>query len=492
MTRARAGTGTLPEGSGRWAVVVGGLVAAGLLIASPGGVRLVAAIAALIFLGVFAVRSPRSLLAALVVWFVALGLLRRVVSGVSPKEAYGDPLLLVGAATWAVLAVIALRRGALQGSGSLTKAVVALAALLGASALNPLQGGLAVGLSGALLVVVPMAAFVVGRSLIDDGMLQRLLTLVGWLGLVVGAYGLYQTFVGFPPWDERWIDKEGYVALNVGGVIRAFASFSAASEYTSFLGMAMVVWVAKTRGLNRTSLGLLALALLGTALWFVSERRSIVLTVLAIGTVLTARAGFNLGRSLILGAAVLLALPLVIGRLAPAQFSGDAGGRLAKHQVEGLSDPFGEGSTLPLHIKTVAGGIRNAISDPLGVGVGAVTISGEKFEGTFKPTEADPGNAAVAAGFPGLLAYLAVVLLGLPRLYRRASRMRDTLSLSALGIVVVTSLQWLNGGHYAVAFWPWLILGWSDARQRKADGAIPDPSVRALDAGAENFGARAE
>lgn len=492
MTRASADTVILQRGSVRWAVVLGGFAAVGLLVASPGGVRLVTAMAASLFLVVFAVRSPRSLLAALVVWSVALGLTRRIVSGVSPTEAYGDPILLVGAATWAVLAVIALRRGALEGRGPLARAVVALAALLGASALNPLQGGLAVGLSGALLVVVPMAAFFVGRSLIDDGMLQRLLTLVGWLGLVVAAYGLSQTFVGFPRWDERWIDEQGYGALNVGGVIRAFASFSAASEYASFLGMAIVVWVAKIRGLSRTSVGLLALALLGTALWFESARGLIVLTVIAIGSVLTARAGFTLGRSLIVGGAALLALPLIISRFVPAQFTDDTGGRLAEHQVAGLSDPFGEGSTLPLHIESVAGGIRNAISDPLGVGVGAVTISGEKYGGTVKQTEADPGNVAVAAGVPGLLAYLAVVLLAVPRLYRQASRRRDPLSLAALGIVVVTSLQWLNGGHYATAFWPWLILGWSDARERKANGASPEPSIRRMVAGSDNLEARAE
>lgn len=492
MTRASADKGILVGGSLRSAFVLGGFAAAGLLVASPGGVRLVTAMAASLFLVVFAVRSPRSLLLALVVWFVALGLTRRVVSGVSPKEAYGDPLLLVGAATWAVLAVVALRRGALEDRGPLTKAVVALAALLGASALNPLQGGLAVGLSGALLVVVPMAAFFVGRSLVDDGILQRLLTLVGWLGLVIAVYGLAQAFVGFPPWDARWIDDQGYTALNVGGVIRAFASFSAASEYAAFLGMAIVVWVAKARGSSRTSFCLLALALLGTALWFESARGSIVLTVIAIGSVLTARAGFTLGRSLLVGGAVLLVIPFVISRFVPAEFSGNSAGRLAEHQVEGLGDPFGKGSTLPLHIETVVGGIRNAVSDPLGVGVGAVAISGEKYGGTVKQTEADPGNVAVAAGVPGLLAYLAVVLLAVPRLYRQASRRRDRLSLAALGIVVVTSFQWLNGGHYATAFWPWLILGWSDARHRRAAGADFEPLVHRVVAGSDNLEARAE
>jgi len=437
----------------------------GLMVGTPAGIRIALALPVAVLVVVFGLRAPRAVLVCLVVWFVALGTTRRLVSGVSAKETYGDPLLLVGTVAWTILAVVAIRRGALQSRDRLTTAVLILAGLLGVSALNPLQGGLAVGLSGALAVVVPMAAFLVGRSLVDGKLLRRLLGLVAWLGLVVAAYGLYQTFVGFPPWDERWVAEQGYTALNVNGVTRAFASFSAAADYASFLGMAVVVWVAQARGLARSSGCLAALALLGSALWYESARGTIVLTVVAVSFVVAARAGLTLGRSLLFGAAVLLALPVVIGRLAPAQFSDEAGDQLAKHQIEGLTDPFGEKSTLPLHIDLVSGGITAALDDPLGVGVGAVSIGGAKYGGAnVGSAEADPANVAIAAGFPGLIAYLAVVVLGVPRLYRQAARRRDPLSLAALGMVIVTSLHWLNGGLYATGFWPWLILGWSVAR----------------------------
>jgi len=452
-----------------WAAVLGGLAGIGMLLGNQNGVRLAVAITAAFLLIVFAPRSPRFVLTALVVWFITLGLARRLISGLSPNQEGGDPLLLVGAATWTLLAVLALRRGASANRERLTTAVLVLMVLLAASAVNPLQGGLTVGLSGALLVVVPMTAFFVGRTLLDDDLFRRLLFLAAALGLVAAAYGLYQTFLGFPPWDERWIAEHGYAALSVGGVIRAFASFSAASEYASFLGIAIVVWVVHARGVARAWIALPALALLGTALWYESSRESLVLTVVAVGAVLAARAGLTVGRALFLGAAALVAFPIVIAQLAPAQFSNASADRLVQHQVEGLTNPFGEGSSLPLHINLVIGGLANAIHDPLGVGIGAVTIGGEKFGGAFRQTEADPSNVAVAAGLPGLLAYLAVAVLAFPRLYREAARRRDPLSLAALGIVVVTSLQWLNGGHYATAFWPWLILGWSDAR-RDLDG----------------------
>lgn len=441
------------------------LAGVGALVASPGGVRLGVALAATLVLVSLALRSAGLVLAPLVVWFVLLGLARRLILGVNAQETYGDPLLLVGAGTWVVLALLALHRGALVNRGRFTRAVLVLISLLAVSALNPLQGGLAVGLGGALLVVVPMAAFFVGRSLIPDALLQRLFLLVACLGLVVAAYGLYQTFVGFPSWDQRWIEQQGNVALNVNGVIRAFSSFSAASEYATFLGIAIVIWVARARGLARSVIGMIALGVLGTAMWYESSRGIVVFSVIAVASVLAARSGLTLRRGLLVGAALLFALPLVIGRLAPTQSSNDPGARLAQHQVDGLSDPLGAGSTLPVHITSIIGGLTSAIRDPIGIGVGSITISGEKYGGAVRPTEADPSNAAVAAGLPGLLAYLAVVFLALPSVYRQASHRRDSLSLAALGVLVVTSLQWLNGGQYATMFWPWLILGWSDARR---------------------------
>jgi len=445
-------------------MLLGGAALVGLLIGTAGGLRIALAAGAGALLAVFALRVPRLALAALIVWFVALGLIRRLISGLDEKAAYGDPLILVGAMTWTVLAVVAVSRGALVNRSRLTTAVVALATILAASAVNPLQGGLTVGLSGVLLVVVPMAAFLIGRGLVDDRVLRRLFVLVAWLGPVVAAYGLYQTFLRLPGWDQRWVTSHGYTALNVGGTIRAFASFSAASEYASFLGIAIVVWVARTRGLARTSVAVAVLALLAVALWFESARGAIVLTVVAVGLVLAARAGLGLGRSLLVGGAVLVALPSMIGLLAPTTFSDGTGDRLAQHQIEGLTDPFGKNSTLPVHIELTIRGLGAAVEHPLGVGVGSVTIGSEKYGGTARPTEGDPGNVAVAAGLPGLLAYLVVIVLAIPRLYRLAARKRDALSLAALGIVVVTSLQWLNGGHYATAFWPWLLLGWCDAR----------------------------
>ena len=67
-------------------------------------------------------------------------------------------------------------------------------------------------------------------------------------------------------------------------------------------------------------------------------------------------------------------------------------------------------------------------------------------------------------GIPGLLVFVAIFGLGFARLYALAQREPGFLSLAGLGIITVTSLQWLNGGQYAVGILPWLVLGWAEAR----------------------------
>jgi hypothetical protein len=443
----------------------------GALLAHGSLARLAIAVSVAALLVPVGLRSPRLLLYALLLWLPALGMLRRLVTTLGSADPLGDPLLLVAPVAWVLLAAVAVSRGALRERTALATSVLVLTGLLTVSAVNPLQGGLTIGLAGMLLVVPPMLAFWVGRSLVDDLTLRRVIALVAWLALPAAAYGLAQTYFGFPSWDARWIVQDGYIALNVGGTIRAFSSFSSSAEYASFLAMGVITWLALGRNALRLPVALAAVGLLGTALWFESQRSIVVLTLAAVWLLFAARRGLSLRWALVGGVALLVALPLVVGRIAPEQFTSSTTGGLSAHQAQGLSDPFGQQSTLPGHITMVTDGIRQAITNPLGSGVGAVTTAAGKFGGVSVGTEADPGNAAVAAGALGLVAYLILVLRGLPLAYRIAARRRDIVAVAALGILSVTFLQWLNGPQYAVAPLPWLMLGWLDAHERDPRGS---------------------
>ena len=442
---------------------------AGALVTNVGYMRavLVAAIG-LLFAGVV-IRSPQSALYWLLLWLTSFGLLRRLLSTVGPAGPLGDPLVLVAPLVWLSLAIIAFSHGALRARTTLSGAVLLLTCLLTVSAVNPLAGGLAGGVSGLLVVVPPMLAFWVGRSMVDVKSLRRLLLAVAALSIPAAVYGLIQVFVGFPPWDDLWIMQNGYGALNVGGGVRPFASFASGSEYAGFLATSIVVLVALTiTNIGRRVLVLPPLVLLSAALWLESSRGIVVFTVMSLSLIICVRRRLRGRSAIVLSGLVLASVPWLVAHLVTTGPTTGTSAGLVSHQVEGLSDPLGSNSTLGLHTSLVIDGIASSIKNPIGQGVAAVTLASSKFGVISAGTEADPGNAAVAAGALGFLAYLTIVATGLPLAYREALASRDPVALAALAILAVTLLQWLNGAQYAVAPLPWLVLGWLDSRPRLA------------------------
>ncbi len=451
------------------------LVATGLayLVSAPATFRtaLVASVLVLIF-GVWALR-PTALLYLILLWTVVLGILRRLVSygplGV-PTEI--DLLLIVAPVAFVLLAATAFRAGAMYPRTRLSQAMLGLAVLIGLGALNPLQGSPTAGVA-ALVFFVPVLAFWIGRELVDDHLLQRLLALLAVLALPVVAYGFYQLILGFPPWDTAWIENQGYAALNVGGVIRPFGSFSAASEYAYFLAIAAIVWGWMRPARASRLVALAAVTTLVVALIYEASRGILFILVGTTALLFAASRGFRLRGAMIAAAAAVLLLPVVVSSVVP-NFDPDAKGTnaLLSHQVRGISDPAS--STLPLHFSLVVDGIQSAFSNPVGQGISLVTIAGKKLGGGNQNTESDISNVGVALGLPGIALYLFIVWTGFSAAYRLAVLRRDPLTYAVLGLLGVTFFQWLNGGHYAVAYLPWLALGWIDRQSRALPPAQSD------------------
>ncbi len=439
-----------------------GAVIAGKLVSDPAFARIVFAAAFLAVVVAFGLRSPRRLLLAIPVWLIALGLVRRLLAGVAATGP-ADPLLLVGPFALIVLAFAAADRGAFRERTLLSKLVLLFSVATVLGALNPLQGSMVSGVTG-LIFFVPLIAFWIGRGLVDTQLLRRLLLVAGTLAVPAALYGMRQTFVGFPSWDQTWINATGYTALAVGNATRPFSSFSSASEYATFLAIAIVVWLQLgPRGLLRP-LSVAVASLLFVAVFYQSSRGTVVMLVAGAAVMLSARRRLPLGFAALAGATLLLLLPAVVSRLAPATFSDSGPSSLIQHQVEGLSNPLDpEASTAGAHFSLLLNGVGSAFREPLGHGISAVTIAGSKFGGITYGTETDPSNAAVALGLPGLVIFLLVLGVGFTTAYRIASGEGEPVAVAAVGILTVTALQWLNGGQYAVSFLPWLLLGWVDA-----------------------------
>jgi hypothetical protein len=462
MLVAHSTTTRRSTAAGLYAAVALSATLVGLASTHPATARVAIGVVAAAALATLAERWPVVALQVLVLWLALLGAIRRMLTGLVSADALGDPLLLVGPPVLAVLALVAVEHGALQRRTVLTHAVLILGGSLVLSALNPAQGGLMVGAGGVLLVVVPMLAFLVGRVLLSDQVLSRVLWLFAVLAIPAAGYGLVQTFVGMPSWDQRWVEQRGYVALTVNGVTRAFSSFTSSAEYAIFLVIGVVCWLTLGTSSRWRPLVVPVAGLLAVAIWFESARSPVVLLVAALAAIAAARLRRSLATGLLFGGLAIVGIPLVAGLLAPTRFGAEPGDQLSAHQVHGLADPLGEGSTLPIHIELVVDGVMSIRDEPLGRGVGSVTLAATRFGGTLVSAEADPGNVARSAGFVGLVAYLVVLVLGIRIAYRRAIERHDGLGLAVLGGLFVTLLQWLNGGHYLVVILPWLLLGWLD------------------------------
>jgi hypothetical protein len=440
----------------------------GVLLSTSASLHIVLALAVLPLVLAVVATSPRNALLGLALWLIALGMVRRLVG--ADSTALGDPLLLVGPVVLVLLFIVACGRGALRSRSPLANAVGLLSLLVLVEAVNPLQGGITVGLGGLLFILVPMLAFWVGRSLLDDVTLKRLLRLVALLSVFAAVYGLVQQFIGFPSWDKRWISSNGYEALNVGGVIRAFGNFSSSQEYAVFLSIGLVVLVATLRSRRHAMfpLHLAAVGLVGTALVLSSVRGSLVLTAVALGAMAAAIARLRPSAALVAGLLAVLLLSISLGHISFSSANGASGpsnpvAPLLQHEISGIANPTGTGSSLPGHLTDTFDGIKSAFSLPIGHGTGSVTLAAGRLGNSPNvSTEGDLGNSGTALGAPGLLLFLIVVLRGLLGTYRLTVRRRDVLTLASLGLLVVTLLQWLNGDLYSVAWLVWLSLGWAD------------------------------
>jgi hypothetical protein len=440
----------------------------GRLTQEPAHVRYVVALTAVIALLALGTRSPRLLVLGGVVWLTGLGLVRRLVSEVG-LPSHLDPLLLVGPLILGLLVLAASRGGVFSNQTSLSRWVAALQLLILLGAINPLQGSLFGGIAGLLFVFVPTLGFWVGRAL-DDRTLRSIFAIVATLGVAAAVYGLLQTVAGFPSWDQDWIDQVSFASLNVNGVIRPFASFSSAQEYAEYLAVGIVVWVAMASRLRFIVPAAAALAVLIPAIVLESSRGAVVLLVVSLGAMLGARLRLPLAPAAALGLLLLLTLAFGLRHYGPAADGSSDSSALVAHDVAGLSDPLNpQNSTVGVHMSLVVDGIKSAFTNPVGRGIGTVTRAGSQFGGVSASTEADPSNAAVALGLPGLVSYFAVLVLGMRAAYGAARRRQDVLSLVALGIAAATILQWLNGGLYSVAFLPWLALGWADRSERESE-----------------------
>jgi len=157
---------------------------------------------AVFLIAIVCFRAPAYGVLGLIAWLCVLGTVRRVLDpgGVGRY----DPLLLVAPVALAVITAAATRAGAFRSRTPVSSSILLLSVLVVVSVLNPIQGGVAVGIGSLFFVLVPLLWFWVGRAILDDALFGRILRLLLFLAVASAGYGLLQVYLGFPGWDAGW------------------------------------------------------------------------------------------------------------------------------------------------------------------------------------------------------------------------------------------------------------------------------------------------
>lgn len=407
--------------------------------------------------------APRLGLAPTLAAFLVLGAVRRWFEWRFGSLGEVDPLLVVlPALTGAAVGASVLRPQVIPPS-ALSRGTAALSVLAVLGSLNPAQGNPAAGALGAVVFLTPVAWFLVGRRLLTDRGMARVLGTVVAVNVVAAVFALLQTASIHPPWDQAWIDsvqEQGYVTLFVGGgVVRPFGVASSAAEFGKVMGYGILV-VASVVLVGRGRLRAAAAALgvlFGVVLALSALRTTTVLTAVAVAVVYGAKRRTSVYRLAAVGLIGLGAL-LVVSRAVPVGGVSSAS-VLLERQFGGLADP--SESSLANHVEQVVDALRDTVTQPLGLGTAAINQAGKQF-GEGQSADNDLGNAAIAWGVPGVLVFVWLVGAVVRQALAALSVRRDWLMLAATGIVLVGALQWLNGNLYSGAVVAWLCMGWLD------------------------------
>jgi hypothetical protein len=346
--------------------------------------------------------------------------------------------------------------------GRLSAAVVVLLATTLVEALNP-ETGAAAGALGLLFTAAPLLWFFIGRELAGQKLLNAVLTLTLVSSTIAAAYGLLQAYVGLPPWDTAWLQAvEGtgqYAALSVNGVIRAWGPFASAAEYATMLGAGIAAAIART--MHGRLLALIVVPLLGYAVFVESSRGILLLILLAVVAIAALRLkgkAIRIGLIGVTAAAALAGQQVLAANLDVTGLS--SVNPLVAHQLGGLAYPFDPTqSTAGLHLNEIGHAFLSTLSHPLGLGTGATNLASVKAGVQSSASEVDISDEFTSLGVAGGLLYCGIVVAMFWRTGSAYNRRRTYPYAAALGLLIVSFGNWLNGGYYAISSIVWFVAG---------------------------------
>ncbi len=401
-----------------------------------------------------------------------------------------DPIHVISPIVTLLAFALLLKRErlAILHASPLAAAVSAIGVLYFLEIFNPLQGGLLVGLSGAMFVLIPLLWFYFGQT-ITDHFVRHGLRLIVLIGLVTSLYGVYQLVFGYPNFELYWIHHtEFYDSIAVGHIERALATFCSAEEWARYTELGAIVAYGFSIGQKKLSarMAWLAAGVLLTGFVLLTGQRAAVF-----GLVIGVFALVMLGaRSLpgVLTRTALLLVPVtlvVVFMQAPAEeemWSHDETQTVStvlSHTQRGVLKPAGEES-FQVRLTNWTYLLTEVIPyRPMGAGIGAGSLSEWRFNqgSDLPPIDSSILVHAIACGIPGILLFLWILSRSTWLSLRNARRtqaeggaqnLRRVVA-ALMCALVLNSMFGLTFTLYSVAPLAWLLIGWISAdalRQR--------------------------
>lgn len=444
-------------------------------IASFTNVRLLLNSATGLVLLLLAVGDVRRGILALFAWLPFMGFQRRLIYMWQPYVFF-DPILLIGPGISILLGgwcFLGRRQKILEmfRTSPTARGLTALLLLFVLQMGNPLQGGMQVGLSGALFYIIPPLWFYIGAVFLDEGTVGRIAgTVIGVTAISV-AYYLYQDYMGLHDFELYWVEHGGWGAglWLPGGRIRSFSVFVSPSEFGNYAVAGMLAIVAKFvyQGDPRY------LPIIAAGFWALFSgggRGGIVMLFLGI-LVLFALRNRRPGRGMIAVIVSIVGLVLALGQLKYEEgMFGDIGVAepIIERQVRGLSDPFGEYSSVPNKLNLLTWGFWNSMTqNPLGHGLGSTTMAVVKYGVESRSTEMDVSDVFQAAGVLGGLLYVYILYRVYKQTFQVWLRSRGWVVPACFGLMLGAVNKGVSLANYILPLIFWAVAGWLDREWRE-------------------------
>jgi hypothetical protein len=347
---------------------------------------------------------------------------------------------------------------------------------------NPLQGGLFIGLSGALFMFVPLLWFYFGQS-VNEEFVGKVLKLMVVLGLLTSLYGVYQLVHGYPAFEQYWLDNtDYYTSINVGNVQRALATFSSAEEwgrYAEFGAIAAFGFAAGARRLGMRLVWFVGGAALLCAVLLAGQRTAVFGLIFGVAALVLLGAS-SLPRALIRLGLLLLPIVLVVVFVSPptdqemwSKGENETISTLLSHTQRGTLKPADEES-FQIRLENWTYLLTSVVPyRPLGAGLGAGSLGEVRFKQDFDtpPIDSFILVMAVSCGIPGALLFVWILgsatRFSLKMARRPATDQRSAITrrivAALMPALVLNSIFGLTFTLYSVAPLVWLLIGWISA-----------------------------